>query len=106
MSSRDRAGRGETINIPALRSVIAALLDRIEEQEGADPQLGPGYFWDVVAEDRYDVHNQSPQLSIGDLDETRDWLESACQEDSAPMPRYALAWAGDVLKALAVAGPY
>ncbi|WP_372969130.1 hypothetical protein [Microbacterium sp.] len=87
------------VTIPMLRSAFEVLIGHLEDAAGASVLLDADYFWSIPADDIYDVTKPPGELTIGQLSESVDNLESLISDPDSAIS-FALVWFGDVARAI------
>ena len=88
------------IELASLVKVLDVLIEDIRATTGKDSiEIEEDLYWEVGADDRFDLTRTPEQLSVGQL--THDWERLATILDgSRPPIGYALTWLASVLGAV------
>jgi hypothetical protein len=91
----------ELISVPieTLRTSVEILLSHLQEIEGPNVRLDRDYFWAISPDQAYDVYNDPHDFTVGQLSECLSNLE-AIVADPTRATSFALAWLGELLKAI------
>jgi hypothetical protein len=89
---------GLTIDIGELREVFDRLITHLEQTRGESVTLHEYYFYSLPSPDIYDVTNDPPSPTIGQL--TESWANLHRTQDTDSTVTFELVRLGDLLKAL------
>lgn len=89
---------GPTIDTRELREVFERLITHLEQTKGASVTLHEDYFYSLPYPEIYDVMNDPPAPTIGQL--TESWSNLHRSADVDTTITFELVWLGDLLKAL------
>jgi len=89
---------GLTIDTRELREVFERLITHLEQTKGASVTLHEDYFYSLPYPEIYDVMNDPPAPTIGQL--TESWSNLHRSADVDTTITFELVWLGDLLKAL------
>jgi hypothetical protein len=87
------------IPVEDLRRVAERLLDHVRSAEGDVVELHEDMFWSIPPDALYDVYQQPPELTIGQLTESWDNLGKLMHDGEQPAG-LDLVWLSDVLRAI------
>jgi hypothetical protein len=86
---------GLQIQVAELRQIFDRLMTHVESTQGGQVTLHEDYFYSLPAPGLYDVLEDAPDPTIGQLTESLDNLRRG--DDTIT---YELVWLGDVLRAV------
>jgi len=89
---------GLQITTADLRLVFERVLSHVEQTNGGAVTLGEDYFYSLPSPDLYDVLDDPPEPTIGQLTESWDNLTRNSAADSPLV--WELVWLGDILRAI------
>jgi len=91
----------EQIQIPiaTLKQAARVLLEHVEELDGDVVSVDHDYYWAIAPEQLYDVFREPAELTIGQLTECLDHLNSIIA-DPGTATSYGLVWLADLLRAV------
>ena len=89
---------GLQIPVGDLRRVFERILEHVEQTTGETVTLHEDYFYSLPAPELYDVGNDAPEPTIGQLTESWDNLTS--HSDSDWTVNWEFVWLGDILRAV------
>lgn len=89
---------GLKIDTRELREVFERLITHLEQTRGESVTLHEDYFYSLPSPEIYDVTNDSPSPTIGQL--TESWANLHRTPDIDSTVTFELVWLGDLLKAL------
>ena len=89
---------GLTIDTRELREVFERLITHLEQTKGASVTLHEDYFYSLPYPEIYDVMNDPPAPTIGQL--TESWSNLHRSADVDTTITFELVWLGDLLRAL------
>ncbi len=87
------------IPLDQLRHAFELALRHIEASTGNVVTLEHDYYWSVPGDELYDVPNEPSALTIGQLSESWQHLESLLADEDRVVG-YHLVWLADVLRAI------
>jgi hypothetical protein len=88
-----------TVEIDRLKATFLILLDHLRESRGEVIDFDVDYFWSVPPESLYDPDTTPGGLTMGQLSESWENLESIRTNPDGAI-NYGLVWLADVLRAL------
>jgi hypothetical protein len=89
---------GFQIPVADLRLVFERILGHVEETNGDEITLREDYFYSLPAPGLYDVSNDPPEPTIGQLTESWENLTSTPSADRTT--NWEFVWLGDLLRAI------
>ncbi|WP_232499316.1 hypothetical protein [Agromyces humatus] len=89
---------GLQIDTRELREVFERLITHLEQTRGETVTLPEDYFYSLPFPEIYDVLNEPPSPTIGQL--TESWTNLHRTDDIDSTITFELVWLGDLLKAL------
>ena len=92
------------IAVDELRRIADQLLTHVESRAGRQIELEADFYWNVPDAVKYDQYEEPKELDVGQLSEDWDRLAAISRGDSPPVGA-ALAWLGELFKAVAKQTP-
>lgn len=87
------------VAVDELRRITDQLLTYVEARAGSQVEVEADFYWHVPDAAKYDKYEEPKELDVGQLSEDWERLAAISVGDS-PAVGAALAWLGEVLKAV------
>jgi hypothetical protein len=82
-----------------IEEVCLLLIKHVRESGYEEIEIDSDHYWEIEKEERYNVYEKPKDLSIGQLSEDWNWLQSYLDKKAEPIG-YGLVWCGNILRAV------
>jgi hypothetical protein len=89
-----------TIRVEEIRAALGRVLDVVEDGHGPDLVLANDYYWSVPVRAAFDMTQQDPELTVGQISEDIDAIRELGRATEVTSPWHELTHLVGVLRAV------